>query len=98
MNNHQTIGPLVRNVELLSLREMQVLYLIIEEKSNKQIAIELGISKRTVETHRANLLLKLNVKTPVGLVKVVYKYIEEGPFQNMIKIISNSPKLRINTD
>ena len=48
--------------ELLSLREREVFQLIAEGKTNKEIAAELFISPRTVETHRANLCRKLQLE------------------------------------
>ncbi|HEY5823060.1 MAG TPA: response regulator transcription factor, partial [Cyclobacteriaceae bacterium] len=53
----------------LSDREIEVLKLIAEEHSNGEIAEKLFISVRTVDTHRRNLLEKLNVKNTAGLVK-----------------------------
>ncbi|RKD85947.1 response regulator transcription factor [Mangrovibacterium diazotrophicum] len=53
----------------LSPREQQVLKLIAEGLSYKQIADILSISPRTVESHKNNLLEKLNLSTPVDLVK-----------------------------
>lgn len=53
----------------LSNREIEVLKLIALEYSNAEIAKELFISIRTVDTHRRNLLEKLNVKNTAGLVK-----------------------------
>lgn len=43
----------------LTLRERQVLRLIVAEKSTKRIAHELGLSPRTVEVYRAHLKMKL---------------------------------------
>lgn len=54
----------------ITQREKDVLKLIAEECSNQEIADRLFISLRTVETHRYNLLQKLNVKNTVGLVRV----------------------------
>ena len=51
-------------------REKDVLKLIAEECSNQEIADRLFISLRTVETHRYNLLQKLNVKNTAGLVRL----------------------------
>ena len=42
--------------------------------SNKQIADELHISLRTVETHRRNIMQKLKVNTVVALLKYASKY------------------------
>jgi two-component system CheB/CheR fusion protein len=47
----------------LTLREKQVVEMVIEGNSNKQIAYILGISQRTVETHRANAMKKVGVRT-----------------------------------
>jgi len=51
----------------LSEREKEVLQLIIEEKSNKEIADKLFISVRTVEGHKNNMLIKTGCKNLVGL-------------------------------
>ena len=53
----------------LSQRELEVLKLICDEKNTNEIADLLFISNSTVETHRANLLLKVGVKNTAGLVK-----------------------------
>lgn len=53
----------------LSNRELDVLKEICKEKSTHEIADALFISHNTVETHRANLLLKVGVKNTAGLVK-----------------------------
>lgn len=53
----------------LTDRERQVLYLIVEGKSNKEIALELGISPKTVSVHRTNLMLKLGVQNTVELIR-----------------------------
>lgn len=59
--------------QLLSERELQILKLIAAEFSNKQIADQLFISERTVETHRKNILRKTNSKNIVGLIKYIYQ-------------------------
>jgi len=53
----------------LTPRELEILKLIAEEKSNQEIANSLFISIRTVDTHRRNLLEKLQVKNTAGLVR-----------------------------
>ena len=53
----------------LTKREVEVLKLIAEEKSNKEIADLLFISTRTVDAHRRNLLEKLQAKNTASLVK-----------------------------
>lgn len=54
---------------ILTRREIQILQLIVSGDPNKNIAAKLGVSIRTVETHRANLTNKLGIKTTAGLVK-----------------------------
>jgi DNA-binding NarL/FixJ family response regulator len=53
----------------LSGRERQVLYLIAEGRTNKQIAPQLGISTKTVESHVLRLKEKLNLREIAGLVR-----------------------------
>lgn len=53
----------------LSRRELQVLTLIAEGYTNKQVADQLGISVRTVETHRERLMRKLDVQGTAALTK-----------------------------
>lgn len=55
----------------LSLREREVLGLILDGKMNKVIADQLGISMRTVEVHRAHIFDKMNVKTAVELARLL---------------------------
>jgi DNA-binding NarL/FixJ family response regulator len=66
----QKMNLLVPDDSIVSTRrEREVLAIIMEEKSNKQIAEELFISEKTVELHRSNLFVKLDVKNITGLVK-----------------------------
>ena len=51
----------------LSVREREVLDLILAGKMNKVVADKLGISMRTVEVHRAHIFDKMQVKTAVEL-------------------------------
>jgi two-component system response regulator NreC len=55
--------------DILSDRENEVLQLIAEGHTYDEIASILCISKKTVETHRANIMDKLNIHDKVGLVK-----------------------------
>lgn len=57
----------------LTKREKEILKLIAEEHTNQQIADQLFISLRTVETHRLNITQKLGVKNAAGLVKEAIK-------------------------
>jgi DNA-binding NarL/FixJ family response regulator len=49
----------------LTARERDVIHPVAEGKSNKFIAIELGISMRTVEAHRARIFYKMGVRNAV---------------------------------
>jgi two-component system response regulator FixJ len=55
----------------LSLRQREVMTLIVEGLSNKEIALKLGISFRTVETYRAAVMEKTGCKNVVDLVRLV---------------------------
>ena len=55
--------------ELLSSREREVLQLVAEGKTSNQIAEKLHISAKTVETHRQQVMLKLNIKNVPELTK-----------------------------
>ncbi len=57
----------------LSAREMEVFKLFAEGLSNRHIAEKLFISVRTVETHKNNIMKKINLKTTVDLVKFAIK-------------------------
>jgi two-component system response regulator NreC len=57
----------------LSVREMEVFKLFAEGYSNREIAEKLFISIRTVETHKNNIMKKINIKTTVDLVKFAIK-------------------------
>lgn len=54
---------------ILSVRENEVLQLIMQEFTSKEIAEKLFISKQTVDTHRINIMAKTKSKTIVGLIK-----------------------------
>ena len=55
----------------LTARERDVIHPVAEGKSNKLIAIELGISMRTVEAHRARIFYKMGVRHAVQLARHV---------------------------
>ena len=55
------------SLELLSLRQREVLQRVLDGKPSRQIAEELAISVKTVEFHRARIMQKLGVKTAAEL-------------------------------
>jgi two-component system response regulator FixJ len=59
-----------RRFEQLTDREREVLKEIVAGKMNKVIAIDLGISVKTVELHRSRVMSKMKAKTPADLVKM----------------------------
>ncbi|WP_343695275.1 response regulator transcription factor [Flavobacterium sp.] len=58
---------------ILSPREIEIVTLICLEYSGKEIGEQLFISINTVETHRKNIMKKLNIKNTIGLVKYALK-------------------------
>jgi len=57
-------------IESLTEREQEVFQLVAEGMANKAIASELGISERTVEVHRSQVMKKLDVRTLAQLVRL----------------------------
>jgi DNA-binding NarL/FixJ family response regulator len=62
-----------RPEEILSTRQQQVLQLIAEGKTMKQVALDLGISVKTAETHRAQLMDRLDIHDVASLVRYAIK-------------------------
>jgi DNA-binding NarL/FixJ family response regulator len=67
----------------LSSREMEVLQLIAEGKPNKQVAAEMGVSFKTVDKHRQNLMSKLDIHDIAGLTRYA---IAEGIIESNVRI------------
>ncbi len=80
--NETVMRSLIRNVQkpngdkksdeadnILTEREKEILKLVTEELSNQEISEKLFISPRTVESHKRNMISKLDVKNSIGLVK-----------------------------
>lgn len=61
--------PATKRTDVLTSRETEVLQLIAEGKTNKQIASELYISVKTVDKHRQQLMKKLNIHDIAGLTR-----------------------------
>ncbi|MDI9312250.1 MAG: response regulator transcription factor [Limnohabitans sp.] len=77
INNKKYFSPEVKIVKIdtenqkniLTSREKEIIQLIAQEYTSDEIAEKLFLSKLTVETHRKNILIKLQVKNVAGLIK-----------------------------
>jgi DNA-binding NarL/FixJ family response regulator len=69
LENKGKSGPAFGAGNTLSMREREVLQLLVEGLSNKQVATKLGISAKTAEAHRINIMRKLNLHSIVELVR-----------------------------
>ena len=61
---------LLDKIASLSRREREVFHFVADGEMNKVIAIDLGISERTVEVHRSQVMKKLGVQTLAQLVRI----------------------------
>ena len=66
-------NDLQEKLALLSAREIEVLSLIADGNSNKEIGDQLFLSPRTIDAHRANLMKKLEIHKVAGLVRFAVK-------------------------
>ncbi len=57
------------NSEILTSREREVLQMVAEGKSSKEVAFKLGIEERTIVKHRQNIMSKLDIRDVPGLTK-----------------------------
>jgi FixJ family two-component response regulator len=60
-------------LKTLTPREMEVMRRVVSGQANKVIAMDLGVSPRTVELHRARVMRKLRMRSVAALVKAVSK-------------------------
>lgn len=58
----------------LTEREKEVLNMVLEEVSTASIAQRLGISRRTVDAHRRNIIKKAGTSNPIGLYKYAIRH------------------------
>ncbi|MBQ4901404.1 response regulator transcription factor [Paenibacillus sp. Marseille-P2973] len=75
----ENIGAAHSSTDALTPAEREVLRMLAQEKTNKEIASELAISQRTVEYHLASINQKLGAKTRIG---AVVKAFELGLLHN----------------
>ena len=63
------------STDVLSARELQVVRLLAEGNSNKQIALTLDLSIRTIETYRARLMIKLDLHSLGELIRYAVRHL-----------------------
>ncbi len=61
-------------VKSITKRELEILQLVVKEFTTKEISEQLTISINTIDTHRKNIMRKLEVKNTIGLVKYAIKH------------------------
>jgi len=61
-------------VKNITKRELEILQLVVKEFTTKEISEQLTISINTIDTHRKNIMRKLEVKNTIGLVKYAIKH------------------------
>jgi FixJ family two-component response regulator len=72
---HLGAEPGRRRIDSLTPREVEVLIQVARGQTNRGIAEDLGISPRTVETHRERVMAKLRIRSVAGLTRFV---VEQG--------------------
>ena len=72
--NSQNKKELLNNEFNLTLREIQILSMLVKEMTSQEIGDYLFISKRTVEGHRNKIMDKVGVKSSIGLVKFALQH------------------------
>ncbi len=66
----ERLADLRKRLESLTSREHEVMTLVVDGNANKVIAIDLALSERTVEIHRANVMVKMGARSLAHLVKM----------------------------
>ena len=72
--NHSSNNLINSELSQISSREIEVLKLIAMEYSTNEVADKLFVSVNTIESHRKNLMKKLDVKNVVGLIKFAMRH------------------------
>jgi DNA-binding NarL/FixJ family response regulator len=70
---HAVPEPEARVYDRLTSREREIVQLLAEGKSSKEVAVALGISVKTAETHRANIMRKLEIHSVSEVVRYAVK-------------------------
>jgi two-component system, LuxR family, response regulator FixJ len=63
-------ATVLKRLESLTPREREVMHLVVNGEANKVIAIDLGLSERTIEIHRAKVMEKMGAKSVAQLVRM----------------------------
>jgi FixJ family two-component response regulator len=71
-------SEIAKRLDMLTPREREVMSLVVEGEANKVIAIDLGLSERTVEIHRAKVMEKMEARSVAHLVRL-HLTMNEGP-------------------
>ena len=69
---------------LLTPREAEVMKRVVRGQANKVIALDLGVSQRTVELHRARVMRKLKMRSLAELVSAVAKVITKDEINDTV--------------
>jgi FixJ family two-component response regulator len=80
-NNRSAIAEradVQQRLQSLTPREREVMAMVVEGAANKVIAIDLGLSERTIEIHRAKVMEKMGARSLAQLVKIQMKYSSES--------------------
>jgi two-component system, LuxR family, response regulator FixJ len=83
---------LQRQLAMLTMREREVLGLLVEGRSLKQIALEFGVSIQTAAKHRAKVLEKLHVANDIELVRLVFGYDFSGKDTKVTPSLHSTPR------
>lgn len=67
---HEIMSDIKKNIATLTPKEHDIFNRVAQGQANKVIALELGVSERTIEVHRAQVMKKLQVKTLADLVRI----------------------------
>lgn len=82
--HQQRVAAIKACADQLTPREREVMHYVLNSTQNKVIAAELGISIKTVELHRANLMAKMQAKTSTELVRLALVADLESTWQSPI--------------
>jgi FixJ family two-component response regulator len=71
-------AEVLKRLESLTARERQVMALVVDGAANKVIAIDLKLSERTVEIHRAKVMDKMGARSVAHLVKMQLNMVDDA--------------------